>query len=175
MLPLSCEQGVHNSQGELAEEIRLPAPDPMPSIAQLRHNTDTVQQQGPPPVSSIHADSSALPVGNQRAAAAGLNAIGSLSTDQQLPQLPGSTGEIPSEQQHDSSSTAENGSSSSSGGSAVDGDSSTAADTGVDSASSSRTSMSDDVLQTHSRADDGSEDSLIKSAELESTDDDYHG
>jgi hypothetical protein len=35
--------------------------------------------------------------------------------------------------------------------------------------------MSDGVLETHSRAGDGSEDSLIKSEEMESTDDDYHG
>lgn len=168
---LSCEQGVHNSQGELAEEIRLPAPNPMPSIAQLRHNTEAVQQQGPPPVSSIQSDSSTLPVGDQHAAGASFNATGSLSNDQQLPQLPGSTGKSTPEQQQDSST----GDAGSSSGSTVNGDSSRAADTGVASASSSRTSMSDGVLETHSRAGDGSEDSLIKSEEMESTDDDYHG
>jgi hypothetical protein len=107
-----------------------------------------------------------------------LNTTGSLLTAQQLSQLPGSTETTPSEQQHDSSTAEDGGSQSSSstnGGSTAGGDGSTAAETGIGSASSSRSSMSDGLLQTHSRAGDASEDSIIKSGELESIDDDYHG
>lgn len=183
-----CEhaQGVHNSQSELAEEIRLPAPasDKMPSIAELRHTSDSQQQlvQRPHP---DKPDGTPLPTEapkpGSEAGTAKSNLTTSPSSQLQQQQQHASAGadtswvaKPGSTEGADSSNSAKSSSQSNSSS----GDSSKS-DTGFDSVSSSQSNRAGgSILQPHSRAGDGSEDDLLPGSQVEGPDtqaEDYGG
>jgi hypothetical protein len=163
-------QGVHNSQTDLAEEIRLVVPDKLPSISELRHTTDSEQHAVPLPTQS---DSTPLPadVSKTLPGTGTSNLTGSSDVQQQQQEVPAGTDttEQAKAASDSSSSRLERASSSNANG-----------DVGLGSISSGISKAASSILQPHSRAGDGSEDELTAAAatqadESDSQLDDYNG
>lgn len=180
-------QGVHNSQSDTAEEIRLPsasvpASEKMPSIAELRHTSDEQQHQLGPPLAKADHDSAALPADDiAKLNTAGLNTMDtSSSQQQQQPEahsvpLPveqdaaeGEPGKLSISINSISSSSDSSDSSNTVGvGSISSGISSSGAGNGDAGAGG--------ILEPQSRADDGSEDELLPGTQEPAASTDYPG
>lgn len=147
-------QGVHNTQTDLAEEIRLPVLAKLPSIAELRHTTDSQQHAAPVPLPT-QSDSMPLPADESKTlpGTGSSNLTGSSDSQQQQQQVQPGTDVAEQAKAASGSSSSEGASSSSADG-----------DVGLGSISSGITKVASSILQPHSRAGDGSEDELTTAA-----------
>jgi hypothetical protein len=149
---LLIHQGVHNSQSELAQNIRLNTGEKMPSIAELRHGSSTHEQQGPEAGTQHGSGLAPQPL------AQAANTTSSFDVKQDDIAAGSVTVPLPA------------GSSSDNGGTDTDSSTGSTHSTvqGQETASDSSSSHTDSgstgdgsgssILQPHSRAGDGSED-----------------